>query len=167
MPLESSYVFLHESTTRPLILPLLFPPSFLTPVSVPQSQEDAHCRREVLSAVFLFLLKLSPLVLTPPDKTSAAAGGEEDVGTTGRPIALARLAVASLFSSSSSPAVEESGSGEAIPLPPPFSFWAGNVHRYLSCVLALLQRFSLLANWPGTEDGEAEEEEGPLSLYIR
>jgi len=120
----------------------------------------------VLTAAFLFLLKLSPLVLTPPDKTETAGAGEEGAAT-GCPTALARVTVASLPSFSSLTPGEGGGAEEAAPPCSPSSFWAGNVHRYLSCVLALLQRFSLLANWPGSEGREAEGEEGPFPLYIR
>jgi hypothetical protein len=120
----------------------------------------------VLTAAFLFLLKLSPLVLTPPDKTQRVGVGE-GVAVTGHPTALARVTVASLPSFSSDTPAEGSDAEEAVPPVSPSSFWAGNVYRYLSCVLALLQRFSLLANWPDSEGRKAEEEEGPFSLYIR
>jgi len=118
----------------------------------------------VLTAAFLFLLKLSPLVLTPPDESEAVGMGEE-VAATGRPTALTRVTVASLspYLFSDIPA---EGSAAAPPIAPS-SFWAGNVHRYLSCILALLQRFSILANWPDREGEDAKGGEGPLSLYIR
>lgn len=104
-------------------------------------------------------------MLVPPDKTSEA-GEDEEGGMAGRPITLTRLTVASISCPYSASDTEERDAGEATNFLPPSSFWSGNVHRYLSCVLALLQRFSLLATWPDSKEGEPDGE-GPLSLYIR